>query len=393
MAGALKEQGAAASGDVQSPDEWKPGLYYCGRAGNTKKVRRAGDCPLDVPLVILRHNLRLDNQGHRHRSFIDPDRTRLNSILRGPAHPSIGHEIALSILDELGLTPKRRDQIITIELVIQPPDGLDELWFWESAIEFIESRYQHIISAVVHRDQKRPHMHVVCLAVQHGEWAGNELSSGINKFTRQRIYFLDWMRTRHGLRVAHKISAKMPGADPLATLAEKAGAGDRRRDGMGVDGMGVAPHRLLPVVPLMQYQSEPVNETTMNHTEKMNPHNCVASEPRSLPSRAPRSQPDAMASARSAVRAARANGAQRIRIRRTPARLTNSASSVLQRLMQRLPSNEGSIKMIEKKSDVQNPLGFERSLTREGKGGGMGRFNTLLTREICSGHAEYQRAA
>lgn len=235
------------------PEKWGTGLRFAGKALSTKSISRAVD-PMDVLPVCLAHNLRSGNGDHRHRSRIDPSRTPLNEVLRGPDCPKVAAELAASILDELNIRPGRRDAIMAVELVMQPPDGADRPEFWAECLRTADSRYEHIVSAVVHRDQKRPHMHLLALAVADGRLAGNTLTAGQNRFTFQRQAFMAHMRNALGLRPDRAVKT-------LADLVVSAGRGPKthvqaaRRDadlersagadwqrhremGMGVDGHG-----------------------------------------------------------------------------------------------------------------------------------------------------------
>ena len=238
--------------DNDHPDAWGPGLRVRLKTLSIKTVSRATE-PGEVLPVCLSHNLRSGNEDHRHRSRIDPGRLRLNEAMRGAACPLVAAEVARSVLDELGIVPARRDAIMGIEAVFQPPEGADTPEFWRECLSWIDGRYQHVLSAVIHRDQARPHMHVIVLAVEDGRLAGNALTSGAGRFTLQKRDFLAHMRDRLGLRSGRP--AKTLAALALTTgkgakthaaaarrdaeLARKVGAEWKREPmGMGVDGHG-----------------------------------------------------------------------------------------------------------------------------------------------------------
>ena len=204
--------------DTDHPDTWAPGLRWALKTLSIKSVRRAAD-PGDVLPVCLAHNLRTGNEGHRHRSKIDPARTGNNEVLRGPACPLVAGELAGNILDELGLVPPRRDTIMGVEVVVQAPDGIDTPEFWSTCVSWLAGRYEHIVSAVVHRDQKRPHMHLVALAVAAGKLAGHALTAGVNRVMAQRRDFMAHVCASLGLR-PNRIAA-----DPLKRLALSTGKG------------------------------------------------------------------------------------------------------------------------------------------------------------------------
>lgn len=207
-----------------NPDEWGAGLRFAGKTLSTKTVRRAADFGEVLP-VCLSHNLRRGNEDHRHRSRIDPARTGANEVLRGPACPLVASELVRSVLEELGIVPARVDAIAGLELVIQPPDGHDTPAFWSECLAWVDARYQHVVSAVVHRDQKRPHIHVIALAVADGRLAGHALTSGAGRFTIQRRDFMAHVFATLGLRPNRRA------ADPLKKLALSAGKGARTAAG------------------------------------------------------------------------------------------------------------------------------------------------------------------
>ena len=208
------------------PDQWGDGLCFTGKTLNIKTVSRAAT-PADVMPTCLAHNLRQGNEDHRHRSAIDPARTHRNEVLRGPSSLAVALEVAQSILAEFDLTPRRADTIMGIELVFQPPDGADSPAFWTECLRWADARYQHVISAVVHRDQKRPHMHLLALAVADGRWAGHALTSGDMRTSLQGRDFTRDMREVLGIR--RDRPAKVTKVKTLARLAVSTGRGPKTR--------------------------------------------------------------------------------------------------------------------------------------------------------------------
>jgi hypothetical protein len=209
---------AAADKSEMHTDSWGAGLRFAGKALNVKTVGRAS-CFAEVLPVCLAHNLREGNEAHRHRSPIDPARRGANEVLSGPESLSVVVELARNAFDELGIVPARADAIAGVELVMQPPDGHDTPAFWAECLRWVDGRYQHVLSAVVHRDQKRPHLHVIALAVAGGKLAGNALTSGAGRFTIQRREFMLHVFEALGLRPNRRA------ADPLKALALTTGKG------------------------------------------------------------------------------------------------------------------------------------------------------------------------
>lgn len=223
-------------------DEWPEGLQFGVKSLSTKKVARAR-APAEVLQVCARHNLRSNNLEHRHRGRIDPGRRSCNSVLEGVDCPEAVAAEALAVLARLGLElPGRVDAVAAFEVVIQPPMGADTVEFWRAAMAWVHSRYEHVMSAVVHRDQKRPHAHVLVLPVMAGRLAGRELQRGDYGAPKLRRDFLAHMRASLGLR------NDRPRTDALTALALTVGKGAKthaeaarrdakleRRSGVGMD--------------------------------------------------------------------------------------------------------------------------------------------------------------
>lgn len=204
---------------TMSVDGWGAGLKFGAKALNTKSVARA-EAPGDVLPVCLAHNLRQGNQTHRHRSRIDPARTRLNEVLAGPDSLDVAVPLVRDTLEAMGIEPKRKDAIMGIELVFQPPPGADHGAFWAECLRWAHGRFEHVVSAVVHHDQKRPHMHVLVLAVCAGRLAGNEMTAAPNRPKQRRADFMAHMRRTLGLRPDRKVKT-------LAELAVSTGKGPK----------------------------------------------------------------------------------------------------------------------------------------------------------------------
>jgi Plasmid recombination enzyme len=186
--------------EVIHTDDWREGLRFGLKTLSIKSVTRAEGDWRNVLPVCLRHNLRTNNHDHRHRNPIDPMRSLNNEVLLGSNDPEVAAELALSMLCKLGIIVRRCDTIVAVELVFQPPRGHDMPEFYETCLTRVRGRYQYIVSAVVHRDQKRPHMHVIVLAIQNGRFCGAEMTSRSNRLEAQRSDFMAHIRRELGLR-------------------------------------------------------------------------------------------------------------------------------------------------------------------------------------------------
>jgi hypothetical protein len=241
---------AAAKWD--NVDDWAPGLIFKLKVLNTKTVKRA-KTPGEVLPVCLAHNLRQGNDEHRHRSRIDPDRAHMNEAWAGPDRLDVAEALVRDTLESFDIEPKRRDTIMGIEMVIQAPHGIDLPAFWSECLQWAHGCFEHVVSAMVHHDQKRPHMHILALAIRGGRLAGNELTASPNRRHQRRADFMAHMRRVLGLRPDRKVKtlaelAVSTGKGPKTrTAAERRdaallrSAGDVRQPanaGMGVDGHG-----------------------------------------------------------------------------------------------------------------------------------------------------------
>lgn len=205
-------------------DDWAPGLNFRLKVLNTKTVKRA-KTPGEVLPVCLAHNLRQGNEAHRHRSSIDPRRALMNEVWAGPDRLDVAEALVCNTLESFDLEPKRRDTIMGVEMVIQPPHGIDLPAFWSECLTWAHGRFEHAVSAVVHHDQKRPHMHILALAVSGGRLAGNELTASPNRRHQRRADFMAHMRRVLGLRPDRDVK---PGKT-LAELAVSTGKGPKTR--------------------------------------------------------------------------------------------------------------------------------------------------------------------
>lgn len=243
-------------------DEWQPGLRFGVKALNTRSVKRAKH-PGDVLPVCLAHNLRQSNEDHRHRRRIDPARSSLNEVWAGPDRLDVAVALVRDTLEALDIEPRRCDAIMGVELVFQPPYGIELHPFWAACMTWANSRFEHIVSATVHHDQKRPHMHVLALAISDGRLAGNEMTASPYRPKQRRADFMAFMREALGLRPDRKVKT-------LGDLAASHGKGPKtkaeakKRDarlshpgpdvGMGVHGLGgsqpepINPHSPQPPV-------------------------------------------------------------------------------------------------------------------------------------------------
>lgn len=201
------------------PDEWLPGLSFDRDTLSRKSVSRAKDAE-DVLRVALQHNLRIGNDRHRHRKPIDSARTSKNGVMIGADTPDGVVDEARAILARCGLEwpEDRRNRVVALEMIFQPPPGADVSEFWCEVVAWLERRFDHVLSLTIHRDQVRVHGHAIVMAIRNGAWDGREM--GRNQFGRPKLRhsFLNHIRDSIGLR------ADRPGRT-LADIAALCGSG------------------------------------------------------------------------------------------------------------------------------------------------------------------------
>ncbi len=258
-------------------DAWPEGLHVAFKALSCRTVRRATDAP-DVLRVVACHLLRMGNDDHRHRRPIDLQRTPSNAVLLGPTDPESVVLAGLEAFERAGAAlPSRVDGVIAFEVVAQAPAGADDALFWSCVVRWLRDTYPVPLLAVVHRDQRAPHLHAVVLALLDGQPAGREMQRGAFGFPALRRSFLNRVREETGLRADRPRRtlaelAASPGRGPL-THAEAA-----RRD----------LEELRRAVPAGEWAG--VNVHT--HPEKPNVQNCAGSHPLPDPAeRAPHLRP------------------------------------------------------------------------------------------------------
>ncbi len=181
------------------PDLWKGvGLAVGTSALSPVSVVRA-KTPQDVVLVCAQHNLRQQNEDHRHRFPINDALTHLNAVLEGPDTPLAVNAACWGILLKSGYR-HRANAAVAVEVVIRPPDGWDVPAFWAACLEWAGKTYQHVISAIIHRDQRRVHVHIIAAAVVGGTWVGADIAKGKLGAPRITSSVKDYMRAKFGIR-------------------------------------------------------------------------------------------------------------------------------------------------------------------------------------------------
>ena len=160
-----------------------------------KVVMRVGKIHRQAVLGIQRENNRTAaDEGSFPLSDIDWTRTKYNTWL---VKCEVWQEGIQRALEEHGISSCRKDAVLLIQAVYSAsPAFFDsvsaEVWqdYFRRCLIFHQDQYGHAINAVIHLDEKTPHLHVVSVPlVRHGDgWrlCAKDLLSDRDAF-RQRL--------------------------------------------------------------------------------------------------------------------------------------------------------------------------------------------------------------
>ncbi|WP_312433846.1 plasmid recombination protein [Janthinobacterium sp.] len=157
-----------------------------------------------IIVTAAKHNLReilaeLDgNQG----AAIDPSRTPLNCILRGPATAAGVASEARALMATAGIATLRKDALRGLEIIFSLPAGttVDQRAFFDDALSWAEQWFSvPILSAIVHNDEAAPHCHVILLPLVDGRMRGSELMGNRIKIMAMQGDFQAKVGQRYGL--------------------------------------------------------------------------------------------------------------------------------------------------------------------------------------------------
>ena len=157
-----------------------------------------------IIVTAAKHNLReilaeLDgNQG----AAIDPSRTPLNCILRGPTTAAGVASEARALMATAGIATLRKDALRGLEIIFSLPTGatVDQSVFFDDALSWAEQWFSvPILSAIVHNDEAAAHCHVILLPLVDGRMRGSELMGNRMKIMAMQGDFQAKVGQRYGL--------------------------------------------------------------------------------------------------------------------------------------------------------------------------------------------------
>jgi hypothetical protein len=130
-------------------------------------------------LAAAKHNLREIQKEIGADRHIKPERICLNEILAGPATAAEVEALAQAMRDGIGYMPKRRDFTQAHEMVftLSSHTALNTRAFFDFCLAFVVAEFgqRSILSAVIHRDEEAPHLHVLLSPIAAGKYVGSAL--------------------------------------------------------------------------------------------------------------------------------------------------------------------------------------------------------------------------
>ncbi len=157
-----------------------------------------------IIVTAAKHNLReiLAELDGNQDAAIDPSRTPLNYILRGPATAASVASEARTLMAAAGIATLRKDALRGIEIIFSLPAGttVDQRAFFDDALSWAEQWFSvPILSAIVHNDEAAPHCHVILLPLVDGRMRGSELMGNRMKIMAMQGDFQTKVGQRYGL--------------------------------------------------------------------------------------------------------------------------------------------------------------------------------------------------
>jgi hypothetical protein len=152
------------------------------------------------------HNLRAIQKELGANSHIDATRICLNEILAGPGTPAGVAALALTLMAGAGVKVDklRKDHTQAHELLFTLPSdtAVNTQDYFKRCHAWAVDQFggDNILSAVIHRDESAPHMHILIVPIQAGRYVGTSLIDR-GKLAKLRAGFATDVAPAFGLRV------------------------------------------------------------------------------------------------------------------------------------------------------------------------------------------------
>ena len=149
--------------------------------------------------VASRHNLR---EIQAERGFANRNLMGItNIILEGEDSSEKIKNIANQLMKNAGVLPLRKNACRCIELLISIPKDtqINLIDFFKDSLNWIKSFYRvPILSAVIHRDESTPHMHVLMLPLVENKMQGDQVAGDRTKIKTMRDSFFQNIGIKYG---------------------------------------------------------------------------------------------------------------------------------------------------------------------------------------------------
>lgn len=153
-------------------------------------------------LNAARHNLREIQAEMGANHGIDATKSASNKVLAGPSVAAEVVERARQLEQAAGVVHKRPDYCQAIEAVFSLHIGaqVDHAKYFADCIRWAHQAYKMpVLSAVVHKDQSAPHMHLLLLPLVNGQYVGSAPASKAET-RRLSAHFFEVVAGPAGLR-------------------------------------------------------------------------------------------------------------------------------------------------------------------------------------------------
>jgi hypothetical protein len=167
----------------------------------------------DIVHLAGKHNLREIQAEIGAEGRIDATRICLNRVLSGPDSASEIAALAKQMMTDAELGNLRKDAVRGIEIIIglPPTSKVDQSDFFDAALAWAKTFYcVPVLSAVLHRDEDAPHIHVLLLPLLDGRMQGSDLVGNRARLQAMQTSFYDQVGQRYGLsrpKSARRLSA------------------------------------------------------------------------------------------------------------------------------------------------------------------------------------------
>lgn len=157
--------------------------------------------------VVLRqafqHNLRELPYELSNSSRIDPTKTSTNWVIHGEQSSSELIKQHLKVIESADLPRKlRSDAVLGIEVVLSLPvkHSVAEAEYFEDCLRWAKEFFtEHVVSAVVHKDETCPHCHIILVPLINGRMQGAKLFGYKARLRHMQDSFYESVGQKYGL--------------------------------------------------------------------------------------------------------------------------------------------------------------------------------------------------